>query len=98
MFTHAITVTMRLITTANNFYTEKGACICLQISISTLHNLGIVTKFEEPKPAKQTDVGETWNWFFLIFLVVFLPEFWGLSQVCMKYNITQRANLSLFLV
>ena len=63
MFTHATAVPTRLITTANHFYTgTKGDWICLQLSRSALHKLGIVTKFEEPKPVGETDVGEAWNW------------------------------------
>ena len=46
MFTHAVVVPTRLITTANNFFTfTKGDWICLQLSRYALHKLGIVTKF-----------------------------------------------------
>ena len=60
MFTHAAAVPTRLITTANHFHTgTKGDQIRLQLIRSALH---IITKFEEPKPVGQTEVGETWNW------------------------------------
>ena len=62
MFTHATAVPTCLITTVNHFYTgTKGDWICLHPRRSTLHKLGIVTKFEEPKPVGQTEVEETWN-------------------------------------
>ena len=64
MFTHSIAVMTRLITTANYFYTgTKVYWIRLQISHSTLHKLGNVTKFVELKHVGQTEVGENWNWF-----------------------------------
>ena len=55
MFTHATAVPTRLITTANHFYTgTKGDWICLHLSCSVLHNIDIVTNFEEMKPVGQT--------------------------------------------
>ena len=58
MITHATDVTTRLITTSNHFYTgTKGEWICLKLSRSVLYKLGIVTKFEEPKPVGQTEAG-----------------------------------------
>ena len=64
MFTHATAVPTCLITIAKHFYTgTKGYWISLQLSLSALHRLGIVIKFEEPKHVGQTEVGETWNWF-----------------------------------
>ena len=63
MFIDATDVLTRIITKSNHYYTgTKGDWICLHLSRSTLHKLDIVTKFEEPKPVGQTEVGETWNW------------------------------------
>ena len=62
MFTNSTAVPRRLITTANHFYTgTKGDWLLLHLSRSALHKLDIVTKFEEPKPVGQIEVGETWN-------------------------------------
>ena len=62
MFTHATAVLTRIITTPNHLYIgTKGYWIFLHLSRSAVHKLGIVTKFEEPKPVEQTEVGETWN-------------------------------------
>ena len=78
MFAHATALPTRLITSANHFYTgTKRDFICLQLSRSALHKLGIVTKLEKPKPVGQTEVGETWNWVCSHILVVFLPEIRG---------------------
>ena len=45
IFIHATDVPTHLIKISNHFYTgTKGYCICLQLSRSTLHKLGIVTK------------------------------------------------------
>ena len=63
MFTHAIAVPTRLITTANHLYTgTKGGWICLHLSRSVRHKLGIVTKFKELKLVGKTEARETWNW------------------------------------
>ena len=63
MFTHTTAVPTRIITTHNHLYTDtRGGWICLQLSRSALHKIGVVTKLEEPKPVGKTEVGETWNW------------------------------------
>ena len=99
MFTNATAVHTRIITTTNHFYNgTKGYYICLQLSRSALHKLGIVTKF------RNLNIWGKQRWeklgigFALIFLVVFLPDFLGLSQVCMKLNRMQRDIFLLFLV
>lgn len=54
-FTHASAVASRLIDTANHFYKEtKGEWICIELSVSALKKLGIVTRFEEPMPVGDT--------------------------------------------
>lgn len=61
-FTHATAVPMRLIETANHFYTDSSdEWICLQLSNAALKSLGIVTRFEQAKPVGDTSVGSTWN-------------------------------------
>ena len=77
-------------------YWKKGDCICLQISISTLHNLGIVTKFEEPKPAKQTDVGETWNWFFSSYFWWYFYRSSGGCHKCVWNTTSRRGKIYLY--
>ena len=63
MLPHSTTIPLGIIRTAKIFYTfTKGYCICVQPSRYALHKLGIVTKFEEPKPVGQIQVGETWYW------------------------------------
>ena len=55
IFTHATAIPKGLITTSNHFYTcIKGECMCLKLSHSVLYKIGIITKFEEPKPVGQT--------------------------------------------
>ena len=97
MFTHATAVLTHLITAANHFYNfKKGYWMCLHLSRSALHKLGIVTKF------RNRNIWGKQRWeklrigFVLIFLVVFLLEFRGLSQVCMKFNMIQREFFSIY--
>lgn len=62
-FTHATAVPVRLIETANHFYTGvKGDWICLELSCSALKNkAGIRTKFEEAKPVGNTNISESFD-------------------------------------
>lgn len=61
-FTHATAVAERLIETANHFYTSsQGDWICLELSKSALHKVGIVTRFEDPKPVGETDTDTEWT-------------------------------------
>ncbi|CAB9499767.1 Protein of unknown function (DUF952) [Seminavis robusta] len=64
-FTHATAVPVRLIGTANHFYTSvPGDWICIELSYSTLKDkAGIITQFEEAKPVGSTKVSEEFeNW------------------------------------
>jgi uncharacterized protein (DUF952 family)/mannose-6-phosphate isomerase-like protein (cupin superfamily) len=61
-FTHATAVPARLLDTANHFYTStQGDWICLELSNSALKTVGVVTRFEEPKPVGETSVDQEWN-------------------------------------
>lgn len=61
-FTHATAVPIRLVETANHFYTSvKGDWICVELSYSALKDLGIVTIFEEAMPVGQTGVSSTFE-------------------------------------
>ena len=61
-FIHATAVPARLLATANHFYTETpGEWICLALSQSKLHQLGIVTRLEEPKAVGSTETDNEWN-------------------------------------
>jgi len=61
-FTHATAVPMRLVETANHFYTAStDEWICIELSNAALKRIGIVTRFEEPKPVGETGVGTTWS-------------------------------------
>lgn len=66
MFTHATAVPMRLIATANHFYTQvPGEWICIELSRSALYRIGIDTIFEEAKPVGATAaVSSSKNWLF----------------------------------
>jgi uncharacterized protein (DUF952 family) len=63
-FTHATAVPSRLIDTANHFYTSTvGDWICIEINQSLLHELGIVTKYEQPMAVGTTDSDDQFqNW------------------------------------
>ncbi|KAL3904993.1 MAG: hypothetical protein SGARI_004665, partial [Bacillariaceae sp.] len=62
-FTHATAVPVRLLETANHFYTSsKGSWVCLQLDSQALKDVcGIVTTFEEPKPVGHQDVQMEWR-------------------------------------
>lgn len=61
-FTHATAVASRLIGTANHFYKEsEGDWICVELSNKALRDLGIVTRFEEPKPVGDQDTDKKWT-------------------------------------
>jgi uncharacterized protein (DUF952 family)/mannose-6-phosphate isomerase-like protein (cupin superfamily) len=61
-FTHATAVPARLLETANHFYTAtEGSWICLELSVERLHDLGIMTLFEEPKPVGDQVVSDSWQ-------------------------------------
>ncbi|EEC49284.1 predicted protein [Phaeodactylum tricornutum CCAP 1055/1] len=61
-FTHATSVPSRLIQTANHFYTATiGDWICLELSNEALKNVGITTRYEEPKPVGELDTGKDWT-------------------------------------
>ena len=60
-FTHATAVPLRLIDTANHFYTNtEGEWICLQLSRSALAKVGIVTKDEGGLPVGDKAVANDW--------------------------------------
>jgi uncharacterized protein (DUF952 family) len=63
-FTHATAVPSRLIDTANHFYTATvGDWICVELNQSVLHQLGIVTKYEQPMAVGTTESNEQFqNW------------------------------------
>jgi len=61
-FTHATAVPLRLIGTANHFYTgTKGEWICIKLSRTALEKVGIVTKDEGSLPVGKTDVLDEWE-------------------------------------
>jgi uncharacterized protein (DUF952 family)/mannose-6-phosphate isomerase-like protein (cupin superfamily) len=61
-FTHATAVPLRLMETANHFYTASvGEWICIELSNAALKKAGIVTRFEEPKPVGDQAVEDTWS-------------------------------------
>jgi uncharacterized protein (DUF952 family)/mannose-6-phosphate isomerase-like protein (cupin superfamily) len=61
-FTHSTAVPVRLIETANQFYTAtKGDWICVELSTEKLLDIGIMTVFEEPKPVGEKAVRENWK-------------------------------------
>jgi uncharacterized protein (DUF952 family)/mannose-6-phosphate isomerase-like protein (cupin superfamily) len=61
-FTHATAVPVRLIETANQFYTAtKGDWICIELSTEKLLDMGIMTVFEGPKPVGETAVHDNWT-------------------------------------
>ena len=93
MFTHVAAVTSSLIATANHLYTvTKLYWICLQISRSALHNIGIVTKFEEPKPVGQSEVGETRNQVFLHIFGGIPTEVLGFFTIVYEMNHDTEGN------
>jgi len=60
--THATAVPLRLMTTANQFYTATvGEWICIELSNAAMKKAGIVTKFEEAKPVGDQPVPEDFN-------------------------------------
>lgn len=63
-FTHATSVPARLLQTANHFYTDsKDDWICVALNQNTLKNLGISTRFEQPKSVGDTQsAGEFTDW------------------------------------
>jgi uncharacterized protein (DUF952 family)/mannose-6-phosphate isomerase-like protein (cupin superfamily) len=61
-FTHATAVPLRLMETANHFYTASvGEWICIELSNAALKKAGVVTRFEEPKPVGDQPVEDTWS-------------------------------------
>jgi uncharacterized protein (DUF952 family) len=61
-FTHATAVPLRLLETANHFYTASvGDWICIELSNAAMKKVGIVTHFEEPKPVGDQPVEDTWS-------------------------------------
>jgi uncharacterized protein (DUF952 family) len=61
-FTHATAVAARLLDTANHFYTgTAGDWICVALSQTHLHQLGIVTRLEEPKAVGDLETDNKWN-------------------------------------
>jgi len=61
-FTHATAVPARLLATANHFYTHvAGDWLCVELSQTALHQIGIATRFEEPKPVGATATDPQWT-------------------------------------
>ncbi len=62
-YTHATAVPVRLIETANHFYTSSvGDWVCLKMSRAVLRSkFGIHVRDEEAMPVGDTAVGDSWN-------------------------------------
>jgi len=61
-FTHATAVPLRLMETANHFYTASvGEWICIELSNAAMKKAGVVTRFEEPKPVGDQPVDDKWS-------------------------------------
>ena len=58
-FTHATSVLLNVLVAANHFYKASSppdeTWICVALCVQSLHDIGIVTVYEEPKPVGDTE-------------------------------------------